>query len=125
MTDDFNEKRLSARIKGNFKIKITDDDETITVNSIDLSSSGLCFKSSKNIPLFREINFSILLPLEKGKKEKNFSCSAIVVRSEKSHYNDMYNIALTFVDIEDDDKEKLIKFLENVVNLKEDLNDNS
>jgi len=111
MTEEFQEKRLSARIKGNFKMTVTDNNEEITVNAIDLSSSGLRFKSSNNIPLFREISLSLQLPMKSGDKG-NFRCSAIVVRSEKSHYQEGYNIALTFVDVEDTDKKALIRFLE-------------
>ena len=112
MTEELQERRLSARIKGSFKITITHKNDTIVVNTIDLSSSGLRFKSTKNIPLFREISLSLTLPVKKTKKRDNvFKCNAIVVRSEKSHFGDGYNVALAFVDI---DKEYLISFLEKV-----------
>ena len=111
MTEEFQEKRLSARIKGNFKMTVTDNNEEITVNAIDLSSSGLRFKSSNNIPLFREISINLQLPLRSSKTEE-FRCNAIVVRSERSHYQEGYNIALTFVDVEDEDRKTLQTFLE-------------
>jgi c-di-GMP-binding flagellar brake protein YcgR len=111
MTQDFHEKRLSARIKGNFHMTIQEDREEITVNAIDLSSSGLRFKSLKNIPLFREISINLQLPFQSSKKEE-FRCNAIVVRNERSHYQEGYNIALTFVDVEDDDRKILHAFLE-------------
>ena len=114
MIEEFKEKRLSARIKGEFNIKITESDETIVVNTIDLSSSGLRFKSQKNLPLFREIALTLALPGKTEKqKESIFNCHAIVVRSEKSHVEEAYNIALTFVDVEDKDLDVLMKFFEN------------
>ena len=116
MTEDFKEKRLSARIKGEFNIKITESHESIVVNTIDLSSSGLRFKSQKNIPLFREIGLTLALPGKTEKhKESGFNCHAIVVRSEKSHVEEAFNIALTFIDVEEKDLKVLMKFLEDSV----------
>lgn len=113
MTEDFKEKRLSARIKGEFNITITESHESIVVNTIDLSSSGLRFKSRNNIPLFREISLTLALPGKTEKhKESIFNCHAIVVRSEKSHVEEAYNIALTFIDVEEKDLKVLMKFLE-------------
>ena len=113
LTDDFKERRLSARIKGEFNITITESHEMIVVNTIDLSSSGLRFKSQNNIPLFREIGLTLSLP---GKTEKHkeavFNCHAIVVRSEKSHLENAFNIALTFIDVEERDLKVLMRFLE-------------
>lgn len=114
MTEEFKEKRLSARIKGEFNITITESNERIVVNTIDLSSSGLRFKSQNNLPLFREIALTLALPGKTEKhKESIFNCHAIVVRSEKSHVEDAYNIALTFIDVEEKDLKILMKFLEN------------
>lgn len=116
MIEDFKEKRLSARIKGEFNIKITESHESIVVNTIDLSSSGLRFKSQKNIPLFREIGLTLALPGKTEKhKESVFNCHAIVVRSEKSHVEEAFNIALTFIDVEEKDLKVLMKFLEDSV----------
>ena len=113
LTDDFKERRLSARIKGEFNITITESKETIVVNTIDLSSSGLRFKSQKNLPLFREISLTLALPGKTEKhKETGFNCHAIVVRSEKSHVEDAFNIALTFIDVEEKDLKVLMKFLD-------------
>lgn len=113
MTEDFKERRLSARIKGEFNITITESHESIVVNTIDLSSSGLRFKSTKNIPLFREIGLTLALPGKTEKhKESIFNCHAIVVRSEKSHVDENYNIALTFIDVEEADLKILMRFLE-------------
>ena len=45
-------------------------------------------------------------------KETGFNCHAIVVRSEKSHVEDAFNIALTFIDVEEKDLKVLMKFLD-------------
>lgn len=111
MSETFKERRLSARIKGRFEFTIKDQKEEIIVSTIDLSASGLHFKSDKNIPLFREIDLLLTLPKEGDKKNNHFTCNAIVVRNEKCHFGEGHNIALTFVDIDDNDKEDLLTFL--------------
>lgn len=115
---DEDDRRLCGRIKGNFAIQIKEDKDTVEVHAIDLSLSGLRFRSKKNIPLFREITLKLKLPIS-NELEKPFQCNAIVVRSEKSHHGDAYSIALTFVDIEDEDRDVLAAFLDQMIDQEE------
>lgn len=121
--ENFKERRVSARIKGTFNITITESHEKVAVHAIDLSASGLRFKSPKNIPLFREIALELSLPGKNPRsKEAHFRCHAIVVRSEKSQFDEGYSVALTFVDVSKKDKNSLMKFLENSTENQEDPN---
>ncbi|MBN2143627.1 MAG: PilZ domain-containing protein [Candidatus Aureabacteria bacterium] len=113
-TETFNEKRLFARIQGNFKISLSQGGGQIEVPAIDLSLSGLRFRSPRNIPLFREVALS--LDLKEPDKVTELTCNGIIVRSEKGDLEDYYNIALTFIDLSDQDKNHLALFLEKFQN---------
>ncbi len=113
MLERFKEKRLSTRIKGGFQIMVANhEQDPIKVSTIDLSLSGMQFKTVMNIPLFREISFSMNLPKIDGCESNLFSSNAIVVRSERCHFTTGFNIALTFVDLSSNDKDVLSSFLE-------------
>ena len=112
MDEEFTEKRTLTRLKGHFKIHIQEGADQQMVKTIDVSSSGLRFKSPKAFPLFREVSLSLSLPVEKGRKEQLLECSAIVVRSEKSTMGGGYNVALSFVGMDEKVKKNLEHFIE-------------
>jgi len=88
------------------------EQDPIKVATIDLSLSGMQFKTVMNIPLFREISFSMNFPEIDGYESNLFSSNAIVVRSERCHFSTGFNIALTFVDLSSKDKDVLSSFLD-------------
>jgi len=117
MLKQFKEKRLSARIKGSFQILVDDNEQDpIKVSTIDLSLSGMQFKILVNIPLFREVSFSMNLPSEHSSTSHLFSSNAIVVRSEKCYVSSGFNIALTFIDLSSKDRDVLSSFLSETIN---------
>ncbi len=111
MDEEFTEKRTLTRLKGHFKIQVQEGSLQRMVKTIDISCVGLRFKSPKTFPLFREVSLALSLPLGKEKKEQTFECSAIVVRSEKSTIGGGYNVALSFVGMEEKDKKKIEQFI--------------
>jgi len=111
------ERRLSARIRGDFKIQISDGEASISVKTVDLSTSGIRINCSRTIPLFHEISLSLALPEVKNQTPILFKCNGIVVRSEKKLHGTGYNVALAFVAMQEHNKQKLVAFLKRALSL--------
>jgi c-di-GMP-binding flagellar brake protein YcgR len=94
------ERREEKRIDCYFPLEFVTQNKTIKVTAINISNSGICFKSQEPIPLFRELKIKLLLP-KKDKDEKvsgiPIECTGIVVRCDKE--GDAYETALFFMDI--------------------------
>lgn len=110
MDDHRKERRLSARLKGQFQIHITDEKKDLKCLSMDISLRGLQFRAATPMSLFHELSIKLALPF--GDKTEELSFEAIVVRCEEGIAIDGYQIALLFVDMENHVRSKLQQFLE-------------
>ena len=102
------ERRKSPRIKGSFAIEIADQKNKIAANIINFSSCGLYCQTSREMPLFREVQIVIALP----QTATSIECSGVVVRSEKIPGKKAYNLAIFFDDMEPEDKKKLAGYVD-------------
>ena len=110
-TSEFPERRLRARIRGTFKVNVVDGVEEVLVQSIDLGASGMCFGTNRQMSLFREISLSFKLPGQSNEPEATFHCHAVVVSCDRRAHNDGYFVALSFLEVSDDDREIFNRFL--------------
>lgn len=102
------ERRKSPRVKGDFTIQIAHQKTKIIAHTINISTTGIYCQGDRPIPLFREIEIEIHLPLA----PKSIKCSGVIVRSEKIPGKERYNLAIFFVGLSPKNKELLLQYVE-------------
>ena len=103
----FKERRKYPRVKENIAIEIADQKDRIAATIMNFSSCGIYCQTSREMPLFREVQMVIALPHIVTPIE----CSGVVVRSEKASDKKTYNMAIFFDDIEPEDKKKVAVYV--------------
>ena len=93
--------------------------------TLNMSASGLLFRASELIPL----NTLLKGVLEVPPLKRKFKVDAKVVRVEPTHRDGIYDIAVYFTQINNDDQEMLNAFClgakDDIVPLQEEITDNS
>lgn len=102
------ERRRTPRVKCDFTIEIESQKSSISAHAINISASGIYLECNHPIPLFREIGIGIRLP----GVEELIECVGVVVRSEKAADKGVYNTAIFFEDMGEEDKDLLIKYVD-------------
>lgn len=115
-------KNLGSR--GEIKSKMTDlrgkrlgfDDsgeDRIIIEPANISLNGISCKSGSFIPLFREVEISVILPQKHSSRRKKdpLRYSGVVVKCEKEKKGDRYDVHLYFIDITDKQRKQLREYL--------------
>ena len=91
--------------------------DTVT-ETINLSCLGAYCQLDKRIPLMTHLEITLALP--RGDKKKDFeyvACRGVVVRVEEGgsqfHRGSVYNTAIYFSEIEESEREKIVRSVEN------------
>jgi len=105
------DKRNEERINCSIPIELSTAEGKIKATTLNISHSGICFSSQREIALFRELELSLMLPY-KDDQEIPIKCSGIVVRCDKEEDDDNYQIALFFIDISMATQKNLATFME-------------
>lgn len=102
------ERRKAPRVKGDFEIVVADKKTKVIAKSINISLSGIYFQCNKEIPVFREVGIGLQLP----HASQIVECIGVVVRSEKVPGKRLFNIAIFFPYLGEDDKAVLEEYIQ-------------
>ncbi len=105
------ERRKYPRIVKPMNLKVETEDDAIGAEVMNLSANGVFCKVNTNlVPM---TNVGIVLPLTyDGGKAESVECFGVVVRTEEIEADKLYHIAVFFNDIQEPEKEKIIRFVE-------------
>jgi len=108
-----NERRKDPRLDSNLPLKIHHDNGDIVTETGNISRSGSYCKVSEYIEPMTKLKICFLLPLKKEGKSvnKKINCEGVVVRSEPSAEEGLYNIAIFFNNISQRDAEAISDFI--------------
>ncbi len=116
--ETFLEKRKYPRIDKRMSFKLDTGGAILTAETINLSCSGVYCRVNQLIPLMTTLR--IVFALICGNEENDVEyveCEGIVVRVEEiSPEEGICHIAIFFNDIEDDEKDKIMNFIEKHMN---------
>lgn len=106
------ERRNYRRIKGVFNVRVKEVEDKSSLqlshgNTIDISASGILFRYNKPIQIDRMINVRFLRP----NSFEFFEGNAKVIRCELSPNSKYYYIGIEFINLKEDDIQKLDYFL--------------
>jgi hypothetical protein len=84
---------------------------------ISLSKNGICCRTDRNIPLFREIAVNLLLPptAERYREAEALQCSAIVVGCTRVQETGRYDMAAYFVGLSKEQKDRLDECIKRIM----------
>lgn len=105
------ERRKYPRIVKRMDVKVETEDDAIVAEVINVSANGVFCKV--NVNLLPMTNVGIVLPLvyDEGKSE-SVECFGAVVRTEEIEADKVYHTAIFFNDIQDVERDKIIRFVE-------------
>lgn len=115
----FVEKRAHVRIDTVFPIKIKTEDFMVVAEAINLSCSGVYCKVNQYIPYMTQLKIALALPYKNKKRDVVYvECYGVVVRIEDeitdSSTGKLYKIAVFFNEIEEAERDKLKKYIEQI-----------
>ena len=98
------ERRKNIRISKHIPLKLEDTAFDVITETVDVSSSGVYCRVTRNLPLMSKIEVMLLVPgREMESPTKKIRCKGVVVRAEPAILKDAdrahYNIAIFFTDI--------------------------
>ncbi len=108
------EKRKYPRVKKRVSFKFRIMDDLISAETLDLSGNGALCRANAFLPPMSRLDVLLALPI--GDKTEYVSCNGVVVRVEKeesadSDSSDAYQIAIFFEEIEDDERDKILRHI--------------
>jgi hypothetical protein len=103
------ERRKNIRAKKNIPLKLADTAFDIITETVDISSSGIYCRATRNLEPMSKIEVVLLVPgKDPDSPTKRIKCKGVVVRSEPTIIKDSdrahYNIAIFFTDISKKDQ---------------------
>ncbi|PIQ89561.1 MAG: hypothetical protein COV72_02755 [Candidatus Omnitrophica bacterium CG11_big_fil_rev_8_21_14_0_20_42_13] len=111
LNNNFAERRTSPRVNTALPINIKTEDFDIAASTQNISRSGAYCEVKKYIAPMTKLG--IIMVIKDKNRELKIKCRGVVVRTEEK--NDKYNIAIYFNDIADSEKEKITKYVENLL----------
>ena len=109
------ERRKYKRVIADFAVSVNDFDASHISEAKNLSVSGLCFQTSREIKVMKKVIVTLFLPIQ-NKDKPNFvkiSCCGVVVRSELAKDKSRsYEISIYFVDMTKQDEKIIRKHVE-------------
>ena len=114
------EKRKHPRLEKVLPLKISSRQSDIVTQTKNLSCVGAYCSVNKPIPLMTKLKITLLLP-EKTKrpqeKSSKVNCVGVVVRSEVTEQEGIYNVAIFFEQIREKEKLKLEEYINHHLSL--------
>lgn len=110
MKDILIDRRRAVRINGKFTLELEKGKSLKMGKTIDISEKGMCCEIKGRVPIFKEIQIRLHLPLD-TKKTSVLSCKGVVVRCQKTAKKGIHQIAFYFTDWEPLSREKMLRFL--------------
>jgi len=110
------ERRINQRFDAHLPIDINGAGFQMSVTTKNISCSGIYCQVNRFIPIMTKLELNIVVPLIENQKkvEKNFTCHAIVVRTEpesKREMTDYCNVGLFFTDLTEKDRNLLATYI--------------
>lgn len=112
------ERRRHPRINERLPFTLKAEGFDTVTQTMNLSCLGAYCQLDKPIPLMTHLEIALALP--PGDKRKDFEyveCRGVVVRVEQrgseSHRGSVYNTAIYFSEIEESEREKIMRLVEN------------
>ena len=100
-------------VLGDLHLEILDEKTRFNGDAMNLSPNGIHFLSLSRLPLFREVDVRLKLPLHDRRTPAKIHCHGVVVRCDKI-VEPFFEISLYFVDLADHDKSKVQYYIEHV-----------
>jgi c-di-GMP-binding flagellar brake protein YcgR len=111
------ERRRHPRINERLPFTLKAEGFDTVTQTINLSCLGAYCQLAKHIPLMTHLKITLALP--RGDQNKDFEyveCRGVVVRVEEggsgSHRGSVYNTAIYFSEIEESEREKIVRLVE-------------
>lgn len=110
------ERRLHPRIKHDLPVKIAANGYDFITTTQNVSCVGAYCHIDKYIPPFTKIMIKLALPITIHRKNKkyNVECKGVVVRSEDENEGG-FNIAIFFNEIKDSERQKISKYISQIL----------
>ncbi len=104
------ERRVSARLVDSFEFNIGYDGYDITASVINISSSGLLCRASREVPVMSKIEMALVLPAKTASaRSETIKIAGVVVRNEKDERG--FRTAIFFLEIAPPHRKKLDAYL--------------
>lgn len=104
------ERRVAARLVDSFSFNIGFNGYDITASVINISTSGLLCRTSREVPAMSKIEMALVLPSRvAGSRSETVKITGVVVRNEKDERG--YKTAIFFLEISDTHRKKLNHYL--------------
>ena len=119
MPDKPNERRQHLRIDKVLPLRIKTKQFDIATSTQNISCVGAYCKVDKYLDPMTKLNISMVLNNHntssklRNERDIKIKCKGVVVRSE--HQDNHYNIAIFFNDIRQSEKDKINKFIKNIL----------
>ena len=120
MSSQYNdERRRSPRILRNIPIKICQENGDIVTESGNISRSGIYCCVDRYIEPMTKIKVQLLLPVAKENKvsSKKILFQGVVVRTEETTKENIYNLAIFFNDISLKDSKSISEYITDCLEL--------
>ena len=118
MKEKVQERRSTTRLKSKLKLIIDGEGPELAkeVEVVDISASGICFRSHTPMPLFREIKIQLELPRISSLTHiiHKIECSGVIVRCDNIPH-ELYDIAFFFIDLSSENKDKISEYIERAI----------
>ena len=110
---NFKEQRKFPRASRNVPVKISQADGDIVTETVNISRAGAYCKVGKYIEPMTKLKVNLLLPGAKGSGSngKKISCEGVVVRVVEVNYENAYNLAIFFNDLNQRDAELISDYV--------------
>ena len=102
-----------VEVLGDLHLEILDEKTRFNGDAMNLSANGINFLSLLRLPLFREVDVHLKLPLQDQRTRVAIHCHGVVVRCDKM-VEPFFEISLYFVDLADHDKNKVRQYMDRV-----------
>lgn len=107
------ERRISARLVDSFSFNIGYDGYDVTASVINISSSGLLCRTSREIPTMSKIDMALVLPSRaRTMHAEAIKIKGVVVRNDKDERG--YRTAIFFIEISATHRKKLEAYVNNL-----------
>ena len=111
------EQRRHPRIEYSVPIKISAPSADLVTETRNISCSGAYCRINKYLELMTKLKIILLLPVRKDGKvsTKKITCTGVVVRVENIPYEDAFNAAIFFSDMNSRDSRVLADHVQGVL----------
>ena len=106
-----------VEVLGDLFLQIRDEKSKFHGDAMDISGNGINFLSLRRIPLFREVDVHLRLPMEDHRTGNKVHCHGVVVRCV-TRVAPFFEIALFFMDLASSDRHKIQRYMTQVVGAK-------